>query len=250
MESCGSGFRARCCVAPWAVRSRALLEHAGSRRGSSESFAFSFGLGVASKLSGMMPQQQYAQQPQMMQTQRPTAEASTRTVVETEEGFSFDVAFWEGAIRFGGAEIICGELSRIESQCVVHVVFCFRPAPSWDCRGKEYSEQAAATACLLTVAVTHRRAVWPDLRRHLSQVFRQHVSPTRVVSFHFDFWERGSLLLSTLLMMMTAALAMLTYDDDHDKDEAADDEIIMMMRTSFSFSFVLLLLFLLHCPLD
>ena len=170
-------------------------------------------------------------------------------MVETEEGLSVDVAFWEGAIRFGGAEIICGELSRIESQCVVHVVFCFRPAPSWDCRGKEYSEQAAATACLLTVAVTHRRAVWPDLRRHLSQVFRQHVSPTRVVSFHFDFWERGSLLLSTLLVM-TAALAMLTYDDDHDKDEAADDEIIMMMRTSFSFSFVLLLLFLLHCPLD
>ena len=63
--------------------------------------------------------------------------ASTRTVVETEEGFSFDVAFWEGAIRFGGAEIICGELSRIESQCVVLVVFCFRPPPSWDCRGKE-----------------------------------------------------------------------------------------------------------------
>ena len=28
--------------------------------------------------------------------------ACTRTVVETEEGFSFDVAFWEGAIRFGG----------------------------------------------------------------------------------------------------------------------------------------------------
>ena len=85
-----------------------------------ESFAFSFGLGVASKLSGMMPQQQYAQQPQMMQTQRPMQQAeaqaaSTRTVVETEEGFSFDVAFWEGAIRFGGAEICCGELSRIES---------------------------------------------------------------------------------------------------------------------------------------
>ena len=85
--------------------------------------------------------------------------ASTRTV-ETEEGFSFDVAFWEGAIRSGGAEIIWGELSRTEPQCVLPVVFCFRPAPSWDCRGKEYSEQAAATACLLTVAVTHRRAVW------------------------------------------------------------------------------------------
>ena len=85
----------------------------------------------------------------------------------------------------------------------------------------------------------HRRAVWPGLRRHLLQVFRQHrgtlfcvvccgegfvfVSPTRVVSFHFDFWEGGSLLLS-MLLMMTAALAMLTYDDDHDKDEAADDD--------------------------
>ena len=106
----------------------------------------------------MMPQQQYAQQPQMMQTQRhrqqAEAHAASRRTVETEEGFSFDVAFWEGAIRFGGAEIIGGELSRIEPQSVVPVVFCFRPAPSWDCRGKEYSEQAAATACLLTVAVT------------------------------------------------------------------------------------------------
>ena len=90
----------------------------------------------------------------------------------------------------------------------------------------------------------HRRAVWPDLRRHLLQVFRQHrgtlflcvvccgegfvfVSPTRVVSFHFDFWEGRSLLLSMLLMMtaaLLALLAMLTFDDDHDKDEAADDD--------------------------
>ena len=40
MKSCCSGFRARCCVAPWAVRSRALLKHAGSRRGSSGEFRF------------------------------------------------------------------------------------------------------------------------------------------------------------------------------------------------------------------
>ena len=78
---------------------------------------------------------------------------------------------------------------------------------------KSNSEQTAGTAFLLTVAVTHRRAVWPDLREDLSQVFRLHrstlflcvvccgegfvfVSPTQVVSFHFDFWEGGSLLLS------------------------------------------------------
>ena len=76
---------------------------------------------------------------------------------------------------------------------------------------------------------------------NLSQVFRLHrgtlflcvvccgegfvfVNPTRVVSFCFVFWERGSLLLSMLLMMTAALLAMLTYDDDHDKDEAADDD--------------------------
>ena len=91
------------------------------------------------------------------------------------------------------------------------------------------------------MAVTDRRVVWPDLRRNLSQVFRLHrgtlflcvvccgegfvfVSPTRVVSFHFDFWKRGSKLLSILLMMTAALLAMLTYDDDPDKDEAADDD--------------------------
>ena len=73
----------------------------------------------------------------MQQAEAHAHAACTSTVVETEEGFSFDVAFWEGAIRFGGAEIICGELSRIESQCVVPVVFCFRRVPSWDCRGKE-----------------------------------------------------------------------------------------------------------------
>ena len=68
------------------------------------------------------------------------------------------------------------------------------------------------------------------------------VSTTRVVSFHFDFWERGSLLLSTLLMM-TVALAMLTYDDDHDKDEGADDDdhhdgayIVLFLFCSFPFS--------------
>ena len=66
-----------------------------------ESFTFSFGLGVASKLSGMMPQRQYAAataddaDAEAMQQAEAHA-ACTRTVEETEEGFSFDVAFWEG----------------------------------------------------------------------------------------------------------------------------------------------------------
>ena len=136
MESCCSGCRARCCVAPWAVRSRAMLKHAGSRRGSSGEFRFFIRTGrsfqtlrydAATAVCAATADDADAEAPA----------ASTRTVVETEEGFSFDVAFWEGAIRFGGAEIICGESSRIESQCVVLVVFCFRPPPSWDCRGKE-----------------------------------------------------------------------------------------------------------------
>ena len=162
--------------------------------------------------------------------------ASTKTVVETEEGFSFDVAFWEGAIRFGGAEIFCGELSRIESQCVVPVVFCFRPAPSWDCRGKEYSEQAAA---ILTVAVTidaQCGQICGGICYKYSDSIAEHFFVWSVVErvsslsaqpawflFILIFGWGGSLLLS-MLLMMTAALAMLTYDDDHDKDEAADED--------------------------
>ena len=132
MESCCSGFR----------RSRALLEHVGSRRGSSGEFLFFIRTGrsfqtlrcdAATAVCAATADDADAEAHADAEAQA----ASTRTVVETEKGFSFDVDFWEGAIRFGGAEIICGELSRIESQCVVPVVFCFRPAPSWDCRGKE-----------------------------------------------------------------------------------------------------------------
>ena len=102
------------CVAPWAVRSRALLKHVGPRGGTSGEFRFFIGTGR----SFQTPRYDAATAACAATADDADAEAhaaSTRTVVETEEGFSFDVAFWEGAIRFRGAEIICGELSRIES---------------------------------------------------------------------------------------------------------------------------------------
>ena len=120
MESCCSGFRARYHVAPWAVRSRALLKHVGSRRCTSGEFLFFIRTGrsfqtlrydAATAACAATADDADAE----VHADAEAHAASTRTVVETEEGFSFDVAFWEGAIRFGGAEIICGELSRIES---------------------------------------------------------------------------------------------------------------------------------------